>query len=294
MGNDVIRFDSSEAAAIQKMSPTQLEAYAEKKSAEILEMINISSRKVAQAKDAAEAAKNMRAGGLLGGKTKKKANATADALLKTNLAVSELAQLQQEAIHYACMSTRFAHVMHQTMARMMACGFKDAHGCIQEVDKDAREFACHILDEAEAFTKNQEAVEERQAIMDRKLSDISHREHEDRHRLDEKEKIDAAQQRDIDNLKTDFSTLRAVIEADRDVNKAQNQELQRLAFKDVTNDALIARLVQKLKAYDNRLIKMDVAFASVSANKRSAILALVVSLLSLIISIMAIFFVGMK
>ena len=289
MSNDIIRLDKSDMIDIRQMNPAQLRAHAEKKSAEILELINKASRKVTQAKRASEAASKMKAGGIFGGKTKLKTNATADALMQTNRAVAELAKLQQEAIHYTCMSIGFARVMHETMAKMMASGFKDAHGCIQAVDAEAQDFARHILDEAEAFTKNQEDVEERQAIMDKKLSDISQREMEDRQRLDDKEKIDAAQQRDIDKIKADIATIRAVIEADRDVNKAQNQELQRLAFKSIDNDALIARLFQEAKVYDNRLAKEEMAVASVSVHKMRSISALLISMLALIISIMVAF-----
>ena len=289
MSNEVIKLDKSEATAIQQMSPNELKAYAEKKSAEILEMINESTRKVAQAKDAAETARNMKISWFFGRGTAKKTNATAEAVTKTNLAVAELAQLTQNTIQYTCMSIEFARVMHQTMARMMASGFKDAHGCIQTVDANAQEFVQHILDEAESFAKNQKAVEERQAAQDKKLSDISQLVQENRKKLQEKDNIDAAQQKCIDKNRADISTNRVLIEENRNNNKAQDEELQRQAKKDIEHDTLITRLFQEAKGYDARLTKMEKDIASMATNKNTAIISLAVSLLALIISILAAF-----
>ena len=307
MSNDVIRLDEGEAKAIQRMNSVELQAYAEKKSAAILEMINESSRKVAEAKAEAEAAKSMKSGGFFGGKTKKKADATAAALMKTNMAVAELVQLQREAIHFTCISAEFARVMHQTMAKMMASGFRDAHGCIQTVDSNAQEFAQHILDEAEAFTKNQKAVEERQAAQDKKLDafsknqkavaerqavqdrtiqDISQIVRDNQRRLQKKDDVDAAQQRGIDKNKANITANRALIEENRSTNQEQDKELQMQAAKDDEHDALIARLYQEAKVHKEQISKLETALASTSTSKAIAIVAFGISVLSLVVSIL--------
>ena len=309
MNNDLIRLDEGEVKAIQQMNSAELQEYAEKKSAAILEMINESSRKVTEAKNAAESAKRMKIG-FLGRGTAAKATATANALTKTNLAVAELAQLQKEAIHFTCMSAEFARVMHQTMAKMMASGFRDAHGCIQMVDSNAQEFAQHILDEAEAFTKNQKAVEEhqaaqdkkldafsknqkavaeRQAVQDRTIQDISQIVHDNQRRLQKKDDVDAAQQRGIDTNKADISANRALIEENRSTNQEQNKEIQRQAAKDDEHDALIARLYQEAKVHKEQISKLEMALASTSTSKAIAIVSVVMSFLSLAISIMVAF-----
>ena len=186
---------SFEIEKVRNMTSDQLKKYAETKSTEILALIKQSCNKVGSAKRNSEDARNMKIRWWQ--RSKAKTDAVAGALLKTNEAVAELAELQKYTIAFICVSVEFASVMHQTMARMMTEGFKDANGNIQALDKDAQEFAQHILDEAEAFTRNQKAVEQNIAKQAKAITEVAKIAEDNRRCIEEKEAIDSKQDQNI-------------------------------------------------------------------------------------------------
>ncbi len=188
MENNSLVKSSRDYDAIHKMSKEELAKYAETKSKEILSLIDQSCEKVKAAKVDAENAKRKKI--ILGFGTKAKLDAVAAANVKTNEAVAELANLQKEAITFTCVSVEFAHVMHQTMARMMAAGFRDANGNIRELDENTQQFAQHILDEAERFVKNQQAVESELNRQAESINAVAKVAEDNRRRLTEKDDLD--------------------------------------------------------------------------------------------------------
>lgn len=192
MENNSLIKSSQDIEAIRKMSNEELAKYAETKSKEILILIQQSCEKVKDAKRDAKEAEKMKIGWF--GRSKAKTDAVASALLKTNEAVAELANLQKEAITFTCVSVEFAHVMHQTMARMMAAGFRDANGNIRELDENTQEFAQHILDEAERFVKNQKAVENELNKQGESINAVTKIAEDNRRRLAEKDDLDKKQE----------------------------------------------------------------------------------------------------
>ena len=192
MENNSLIKSSQDIEAIRKMSNEELEKYAENKAKEILSSIQQSCNKVKNAKKEAEVAKAMKI--RFWERSKAKTDAVAFAFLKTNEAVGELANLQKEAITFTCASVEFAHVMHQTMARMMAVGFRDANGNIRELDENTQQFAKHILDEAERFVKNQKAVENELNKQGEAINAVSKIAEDNRRRLAEKDDLDKKQE----------------------------------------------------------------------------------------------------
>jgi hypothetical protein len=192
----------------QDMMPRELQALAENKSIEILQKINATTERIAEAKEVAENAANMKSGWF--GKTGKKATATANAVVATNEALSEMNDLLKESIRFTCSSVQFAQVMHKTMAHMMVKGFKDTDGQIIKLSGDSKEVVQSILDEADDFVKKQLVVEEKQAEFHAKL--------------DEKEKIDEEQNRRLEKLHTIFEVERSKVKNILDEKDKVDQE----------------------------------------------------------------------
>ena len=170
------------------ITPAEIQKLAKDKSVEILQKINATAKRIAEAKEEADSAKAMKSGWF--GKTRKKADATANAVVATNKALSEMNDLLQESIRFTCSSIEFAQAMHKTMAYMMVNGFKDANGKITRLSSDSKETVQLIIDEADDFVTKQLAVEKKQMEIHR--------------RLDEKDEIDAKQSRLLEELKTIF------------------------------------------------------------------------------------------
>jgi hypothetical protein len=197
----------------QDMTVQELHTLAEHKSAEILQRINATTERIAEAKQSAEAAKSMKSGWF--GKTRKKTDATANAVVSTNAALSEMNTLLQESIRFTCSSIQFAQVMHKTMAYMMVNGFKDTDGKIKRLSGDSKEAVQLILDEADDFVKKQLAVERKQTEL--------------QVRLDEKDKIDEEQNQRLERLHTIFEDERSKIKNILDdKNKIDHEQSERL------------------------------------------------------------------
>lgn len=155
--NDLIG-SKDETLLVDEGYSGDLQALAERKATEILQNIEESNARIAEANDAAEKADAMGTG-FLGTKTRKKTDATAKALLVTNKAVSEMNNLIQESVRFTCTSIQFAQVMHKTMAYMIAQGFKARDGNITRLAGNSKKIAQQILDEADDFVKKQLKVE---------------------------------------------------------------------------------------------------------------------------------------
>ena len=106
---------------IEKMTPNKVDELVSKKTKEILVNIQNCTNKIQEAKEAAEYAESMETGGFWGrGKrTAAKATATAEALMNTNEAVSELSNIVKESIAFTCLSMAFAKKMTDFLLQMM-------------------------------------------------------------------------------------------------------------------------------------------------------------------------------
>ena len=179
------------SSKLEKMSSSQLEAFAEEKSKFILEKIELSTQKITDAKEAAEDAANMKSGWF--GRTKKKA----DAVIATNEAIGEMNELLQESIRFTCLSLSFAQAMSKHMSALIVKGFENRDGEFIKLSSDSEEQAMYIVQQAEAFAKNQLEVEMKQASQDSKIENLADKVSENENRLNEKDNLDSEQSADI-------------------------------------------------------------------------------------------------
>ena len=159
------------ANEIEKMTPNKVDKLVEQKTKEILENIQNCTNKIQEAKEAAEYAESMDVGRFWGrGKrTAAKAEATAEALMNTNEAVSELSKVVKESIAFTCLSMAFAQKMTESIAKMMAEGFEDSNGNYISLSNDAKEQGEIILKQAKSYLNSQlqiNELEQKQKIKD--------------------------------------------------------------------------------------------------------------------------------
>jgi DNA-directed RNA polymerase len=252
---------NKDKALIENGSPEDLQVLAEKKATEILQKIDESNARIAEANDAADKAKAMKSGGIFGGKTRIKADATANALVTTNKAVTEMNNLIQESVRFTCASVHFAQVMHKTMAFMMVQGFRDSNGNIKKLAGDSKRFAQQILDEADDFVQKQFKVESKQTEL--------------------QEGIEANTQK-IDKNRESIGINAKQIEGNRNIIDTHTKQIEYLQRKFDEND--------QLNKEQNAIIEKNMnELKSTAALKH---LTFVLSVVALLISIgMLIFFV---
>jgi hypothetical protein len=257
-----------------QMLPTEWQKLAETKSVEIFQKINATTERIRKAKQEADLAKAMKSGWF--GKTGKKADATANAVVTTNAALSEMNTLLQESIKFTCISIDLAKAMYKTMAYMMVNGFKDSNGRIIQLSNDSKEAVQLILDEADDFVKKQLAVEEKQAEMHR--------------RLDKKDKIDEEQNQRLETLKTTFENERERI------NKAFNKK-DKIDEEQENEIRLLVEYTKQKDVWDKEQSEhiqkiMDELKSGVTRKKRGgcfSIIALIISAGTLVFSILRIY-----
>jgi hypothetical protein len=214
---------------IESGSPEDLQALAERKATEILQKIGETNARIAEAKEEADSAKAMKSGWF--GKTGKKADATANAVVATNAALSEMNNLIQESVRFTCASIQFAQVMHKTMSYMMVKGFRDNDGNVKKLAGDSKKFAQQILDEADNFVQKQLKVENKQAELMAKLKEKDKIDREQSYRLEnlqrllaEKGQVDEKQEEEI-RLLVEYTKQKDVLD------KKQNENIQKIMEK---------------------------------------------------------------
>ncbi len=254
-----------------QMSQKELEKFAEEKSKIILEKIELSTQKISDAKDKAEIAKNMKTG--LFGKTKKKANATADAVIITNEAVAEMNELLQESIRFTCLSLSFAQAMSKHMSALIVSGFKNRDGEFVKLSADSEEQALYIVQQAEAFAKNQLEVEMKQAAQDSKIGTLADKVSRNESRLNEKDKIDAEQTQRLEELDAMLSNKDLVDQKQEEAIKKNAKSIKILFDYTKQKDVL-----DKKQSEEIELIKKQ-------QSKRLCFAAIVISIVSLVVSI---------
>lgn len=276
------------SSKLEKMTPSQLESFAEEKSKFILEKIELSTQKITDAKDAAEIASNMKSG--LFGKTKRKADATADAVIATNEAISEMNELLQESIRFTCLSLSFAQAMSKHMSALIVNGFKNRDGEFIKLSSDSEEQAMYIVQQAEAFAKNQLEVEKKQAAQDSKIENLADKVDDNFNRLNEKDKLDEEQSQKIKDI---FGTLN---EKER-IDAEQTQRLEELGallsnkdLVDQKQEEAINVLFEYTKQKDilDKEQSEEIRRIKNSSQKKLCIIAISISLVSIICSVASI------
>lgn len=165
-----------DSADLTKLDQKKVVSLAEQASQDILWKIKEASARIEDAKSEAEKAKTMSAGWF--GKTAKKTDATADALVRTNEAVADMHALVQESIRFTQLNGQLSKAMHLAMSKMVVEGFRDRDGEIVQLNDSGAEFAQILVDEAESFSEKQleiETLQARQASEIRSVAEGSER-----------------------------------------------------------------------------------------------------------------------
>lgn len=186
------------SSQIEKMSPSQLDKFVEEKSKFILEKIELSTKKIAEAKEVAKTAQQLKTGAF--GKTQKKADATANAIIVTNEAIAEMNEILKESVQFTCSSTSFAQAMAKHMLKLMKSGFKNSDGELVKLSSDSEEQALFIIHKTEEYAKNQLEIDNKQASQDSKINNLYEIVDCNTKLLNEKEKIDAEQSQRLEEL----------------------------------------------------------------------------------------------
>ena len=273
MGNE-LTLTKREIERISKLDNNALTKFAKEKAALILTRVSELSDRIDEAKSAAKAAKRIKTGLLHWGGTRRKADMSADALTRTNEALAELAAVQQESIMFTCISTRFARVMHQTMAKMMANGFRDTNGNLRELDGNSQEFAQHILDAAEDFTRKQAEVELSQQKQSERIDKVEGLAEDNRRRLAEKDSLDEKQDKGIAEAMALARGNRERLGRKDKLDADQDQAIERNRKEILTNRESGMRRDERIAALDLKI-------------SRIGKLPLVLACLSLVVSLLA-------
>lgn len=168
MSNSLLVIDSAD---LTKLDQKEVVSLAERASQEILLKINKAAVRIENAKAEAQNAKSMKAGWF--GKTTKKADATADALVRTNEAIAEMHALIQESVRYTQTNRQLSKAMHLAMSKMVVEGFQSRDGELIHLNNSGEEFAQILLEEAESFSEKQLEIETLQARQAEEIRNVA-------------------------------------------------------------------------------------------------------------------------
>lgn len=267
------------SSKLDKMTAKQLELFAEEKSKLILEKIELSTQRISEAKEAAEDASNMKSGWF--GKTKKKTDATANAVIATNEAMAEMNELLQESIRFTCLSLSFAQAMSKHISALMVNGFKNRDGEFIKLSDDSKEQAFYIIQQAEAFAKNQLEVELKQSEQDSKIENLADKVSNNANRLDEKDKVDAAQSQRLEELE-ELLKNKDTVDQQQEEEISKNKEAIKVLFEYVKQKDILdkeqSEEIEKIKTFSSK--KLLIASVIISS------FALICGIMSIVMSIM--------
>lgn len=259
---------------IEKMTPNKVDELVSKKTKEILVNIQNCTNKIQEAKEAAEYAESMEIDFWRRGKrTAAKATATAEALMNTNEAVSELSNIVKESIAFTCLSMAFAQKMTDSIAQMMAEGFEDSNGNYITLSNDAKEQGEIILKQAKNYLNSQlqinelEAKQKEQEIIDKHQDELIAKNSE---RLDEKEKIDELQTQRLEELGALLSN-KDLVDQKQEEAILKNSEAVKVLFEytkqkeelDKKQSEQIEQLINKNKVNVINLLSLGLSIISI-------------------------------
>jgi len=232
MSDALVTMESKE---IEKMSHEQLAQWAEQKSRQIVERIETAVEKAEVAKRDAEEAKNIEIKWYQS--SKKKVNATSDALVKANEAIADLHSLVKEAIQFSQTNTSLSNAVQQALSKMIEEGITDANGQVRTVSEGAAQFVAKVQNEAARFSARQKQIEELQAEYGNKVFELQQR----------SEKADHELRKELRELESNYS---ANLEK---LTSLIDKRVQEVHSQSVENDKLHDRLLAELKARNAEL-----------------------------------------
>lgn len=132
----------------------------------ITERVESLSRKIEDSKEFAKKANDMKSG--LFGKTRKKTDQLATALMKNAEAAAEMHSLIQEVIRFSSISSYAQAMMIQGLTSVIESGFQDSHGDVRVLNDTAKEITDNLIRSIEKAHEAQKRDEEH----DRLIADL--------------------------------------------------------------------------------------------------------------------------
>ena len=127
----------------KEIDSPKVKEYIKKEIQKITTHIDTLGKKIEESKKEAETAQNQKSG--LFGKTAKKADMIANALVKNAEADSEMHTLVQQVIKFSCLSTFAYHNIVQELNDIMENGFKNSDGDIIHLNNTSKELAESVI-----------------------------------------------------------------------------------------------------------------------------------------------------
>jgi len=125
-------------------------------------MISLVHKRIEEAKEKAKSVPDIK-GGLFGwGKKDKQIDLLAKTDLATNEAVTELAKLQQETIHFITQSAYLARNMCNALSYIAVNGIRNADGRVERLSDETTKTINAIVGQAWDFVKQQESIKQAQ------------------------------------------------------------------------------------------------------------------------------------
>lgn len=138
----------------KEIDSPKVKEYIKKEIQKITTHIDTLGKKIEESKKEAETAQNQKSG--LFGKTAKKADMIANALVKNAEADSEMHTLVQQVIKFSCLSTFAYHNIVQELNDIMENGFKNSDGDIIHLNNTSKELAESVIYSVQEANKTNE------------------------------------------------------------------------------------------------------------------------------------------
>jgi DNA repair exonuclease SbcCD ATPase subunit len=263
-------------------SHKELKKMAAETTRNILTKIHSCSESIAEAKEAAENANNMKAGWF--GKTKKKVNAATEALVQTNEAVAEMSNVVQESIKFTCVSYAFAEIMRDTMQMMIANGFKDADGRIKRLNDNGREAAELVLQETESVAQRQKEQETRLSKLNEGIEQNRESITANTERIDEHDNLH-------EHARLSRQKMHIKDEEHDKLHEHARLSRQKMHIKDDEHDALLEQAKQERELLKDEVKRLEQRVGNLEklSNKGLFVILIILTALSLSIGCISLF-----
>lgn len=249
---------------IAMLNKSSLDDYVNQCSTRILESIARSEKNLKKAERDSEHASDLKAGAF--GKTKKKLNATAEAVASVQKAQNEMALLQRETIQFICVSLAFAQKMNESITYMIEYGFTDRDGQFQQLTDSSKKIAKKIIEESQKYAQNQLEQQEKDLAQDKHLNELEgkmvyvselNKHHEQKfqvydQKFQEKDELDEKQDHNISLLEATVKQLKndeiaSISKFDNEIDSLETKlsELKTNLDKLIESKKTVMRLKQK-------------------------------------------------
>lgn len=251
-------FDRNEIRKVKSLKPEEMEEFAIQRSITILSKIDEVSKKIEDADRLVEESKNANTDwkyiltrGYFGkDKVEKRSELNTQALKLHNEAMRQINNLIQESIRFTTCSASFAQQMIQTMAAMMAGGFKNLDGKDIQLSQEGQKHANVIINQAEKFLEHQEEMRRQDEEQDEQIQNNRQSIWELQKRLEEQENVDENQNARIEHNRKLIKDLEQELDEKDELDKTQSENIK-------TNQESIAKLQEDSQRLQEKVNQLE-------------------------------------